>query len=260
MLQAAVEASKVIMDFYNSHFETEIKTDGSPVTQADIASSTCIKQILEKTGIPIIDEETEAIAYDIRKSWTLSWCVDPLDGTKEFIKKNGEFAINIALIENEHPIFGLIAAPVKKEIIIGGKNLGVYIINFESINSPDKWVEIKPESNKKVSLIGSRSHHSNISLKFIDLLTTKYGKYEMIKKGSALKFFDLAEARATIYPRFAPTMEWDIAAGQAILEELNGKIIDATTYLPLSYNKEDLKNPSFIALTESFVNDFKPKN
>ena len=248
------------MAFYTSSFKSEFKADGSPVTEADLASSECIREILAKTGIPVIDEESEEISYETRQNWKQCWCVDPLDGTKEFIKKNGEFAVNIALIEDHKTIFGLIASPVNREIIIGSKETGVYLFNFEQENDPASWRKIdapgeKPES---FNLITSRTHYSGSILKFVNSIESRFGPFGTLKKGSSLKFFDLAENRASVYPRFAPTMEWDIAAGQAILETLGGTVIHAEDFTPLLYNKPNLKNPYFIALTQPFVHEFRP--
>ncbi len=247
------------MTFYEQGFDTEIKSDGSPVTEADIASSNYLKSELAKTNIPIVDEESIQVSYEIRKSWTENWCVDPLDGTKEFIKKNGEFAVNIALIENHKSVFGIIASPVKQEILVGGKDFGVYIINFDDVNKVDKWKKIEtPKSrNSSFNMIGSRSHHSAKTLEFKKDCKAIFGDFEMISKGSALKFFELAKDEASIYPRFAPTMEWDIAAGQVILEELGGKVLQIENLEPLFYNRENLINPYFIGLTKYFVTEFE---
>lgn len=248
-LKAAIVASEEIMRFYKDGFETEIKKDGSPVTQADLAASEIIDSYLFKTGIPITSEETFEVAYEVRKHWAESWCVDPLDGTKEFVKKNGEFAVNIALIRFGRPVFGIIASPVNKTILFGGIETGVFHTTFESIDLPLKWEQLKKPSelNLPIVMTCSRSHHSGSMLSLIEVLNNSFGTILYIKKGSALKFFDLAFARATIYPRFAPTMEWDIAAGQAILEGLGGSVVDALTNQSLIYNKENLLNPSFIA-------------
>jgi len=248
-LQAAIAASKEIMRFYIAGFETEIKQDGSPVTQADLAASEVIDFFLKPTNIPITGEETHKIDYEFRQHWDESWCVDPLDGTKEFVKKNGEFAVNIALIRSGQPIFGIIASPVHETILFGGKETGVFHSTFEEIEFPMHWQELKKPISMQLPFVltCSRSHHSGPMIQLITELSHSYDPIDFLKKGSSLKFFDLAFGRAAIYPRFAPTMEWDIAAGQAILEGLGGAVIDASTQQPLIYNKENLLNPSFIA-------------
>ena len=184
-----------------------------------------------------------------------TWIIDPLDGTKEFVSRNGEFAVNIALIENGSPVFGLIASPVRKELIIGSKEFGVYIMAFESIHDSSKWtkIEIPLKINSPLVITCSRSHHSGPILNFIQSLQAISPELEYIKKGSSLKFFDLAMGNADAYPRFAPTMEWDIAAGQAIMETLGGIVYHAETGEPLRYNKENLTNPNFIAKTKALL-------
>lgn len=256
-IQAAIEASAVIMDFYNNGFQSHFKTDGSPVTEADVASSRQISLRLKETGIPIMDEEIISEAYEIRKNWKSFWCVDPLDGTKEYIRRNGEFAVNIALIENEAAVFGVIASPVKKELIFGGKTVGAFYSTFDDFANEKWWRKLEKSEvvNQPLVMISSRSHHHGISLDYINQLKQDFGEVAFLQKGSSLKFFDLALGNADVYPRFAPTMEWDIAAGQAILEALDGCVIHAETQKPLRYNKENLLNPFFIAKTYPFLSE-----
>ena len=243
------------MEVYQSDFNSEIKGDGSPLTLADQASSDIILKHLAKTNIPITEEETVKADFKIRKTWKASWCVDPLDGTKEFIKRNGEFAVSIAMIDHGAPIFGAIASPVKQELLFGGKGFGVFICSFEDFNDATKWTEIKPslQVNTPLRMLVSRSHPSELGAAFHHMLQEKFSEITNISKGSALKFFDLARGKADVYPRFAPTMEWDIAAGQAILEALGGGVFNAATGMSLRYNKEDLTNPYFIAQTAGFM-------
>ena len=254
-LQGAVNASLKIMEIYSVGFDAEYKMDGSPITVADLASTEILHRYLEKTNIPITGEESINSDYAVRKNWTKCWCIDPLDGTKEFVSRNGEFAVNIALIENGSPVFGLIASPVRKELIIGSKEFGVYIIAFESIHDSSKWTKIETplKINSPLVITCSRSHHSGPILHFIQSLEAISPELEYIKKGSSLKFFDLAMGNADAYPRFAPTMEWDIAAGQAIMETLGGIVYHAETGEPLRYNKENLTNPNFIAKTKALL-------
>lgn len=255
-LKASVKASEVIMDYYSQGFETEIKADGSPVTQADLASSSIIEGILAQTSFPITSEEMEKIPFEIRKEWTDSWCVDPLDGTKEFVKKNGEFAVNIAHIRNNEAVFGIIASPVKKEIIFGGKETGVFICSFDDLHDATSWIKIESTNkiNSPLIVANSRSHNSGPVLNYVNQLKSTFPEIDYLKKGSSLKFFDLAQGNADTYPRFAPTMEWDIAPGQAIMEALGGTVLHAFSNEPLSYNKENLTNPYFIANTFAFNN------
>ncbi len=250
---AAIQAAKAIIKVYEQGFQAVLKHDGSPVTEADHAASTCIETYLKPLGIPITSEESEKAPFKERQHWTLSWCIDPLDGTKEFIKRNDEFAVNIALIEGDKPVFGLIAAPVKEEILIGSKEIGVYLFHFNEHLSQEKWnkLSVPSRTNNPLVMACSRSHHSGPLLQFINDLKAQNQEIDFLKKGSALKFFDLALGKADVYPRFAPTMEWDIAAGQAILEALGGEVVHAESGEPLRYNKFNLVNPYFIARTNA---------
>ena len=257
-LKASIEASKVIIEFYEKGFQSEIKKDGSPVTEADLASSEIISRILNSTNIPILGEETIHQDFAERKNWKLNWCVDPLDGTKEFIKRNDQFAVNIALIKNKQTIFGIIASPTDNTVLFGGEKVGVFISHFKDINNETKWLKLSARTIANNPLVMTMSHspNSGASFDFIEKLKLTYPSIEYLKKGSALKFFDLAEGKADIYPRFAPTMEWDIAAGQAILEALGGSITSIESGQKLVYNKENLFNPHFIALTKPLIKLF----
>lgn len=241
------------MAIYEQNFESKDKADGSPVTAADLAASACIEEILAPLGIPITGEESDKAPYEQRQHWQQCWCIDPLDGTKEFIKRNGEFAVNIALIENGEPIFGLIASPVQEKILLGSKVTGVFVFDFQDWEVQDKWIQLTASFNTNNPLVMacSRSHHSGPVLQIINSIKEEGYELDYIKKGSALKFFDLAQGKADVYPRFAPTMEWDIAAGQAILEALGGEVVHAETGEPLRYNKANLINPYFIARTQA---------
>ena len=252
---ASIEASKVIMEYYEKGFKSEFKKDGSPVTEADLASSELLSQHLSQTNIPILGEETIHQNFEERKNWELNWCVDPLDGTKEYIKRNDQFAVNIALIKNNKPIFGIIASPTEKKILFGGKDIGVHISDFETISNRNTWnkLEYKKYYNSPLVMTTSNSPNSGATVEFIENLRINHPEIDFLKKGSALKFFDLALGLADIYPRFAPTMEWDIAAGQAILEELGGSVNSVITGESLTYNKESLFNPHFVARTKPLV-------
>jgi|SRR5690554_2097560 len=248
-IHAALEASKAIMDIYVGDFERIEKADGSPVTIADLSSSKIIAGYLKQTDIPITGEEIEKEPYSVRSQWRKSWCVDPLDGTKEFIKKNGEFVINIALIEDGEPIYGLIASPIRQQIILGNKKHGAFQTSYEEALQPDKWRKLEPLEtvNTPIQIIASRSHYSGNLLKLAQYIEKDFGVIESTAMGSALKFFELVNNKADVYPRFAPTMEWDIAAGQAIYEAIGGKVVQVETGKPLIYNKKNLKNPYFVA-------------
>lgn len=247
-LLAAIEGSKAIMQIYARDFQVDYKLDNSPVTEADKASSNIILSHLKKTKIPIISEEEKIPEFSVRNQSEFVWVVDPLDGTKEFIRRNGEFCICIALIANTAPVFGIIASPTTEKILFGGKETGVYYTDFDTKNPMQASNQIKhlPENEHK-TVAYSRSHLSPKAEAFVKSLEEKYGEVDIIRKGSALKFIDLVLGKADFYPRLAPTMEWDIAAGQAIYEAVGGEVLDFTNFTPLTYNKEDLYNPTFIA-------------
>ncbi|MBI9065650.1 MAG: 3'(2'),5'-bisphosphate nucleotidase CysQ [Salinivirgaceae bacterium] len=254
-IKAAIEAGKEILKIYNSDdFEIENKIDNSPLTKADKNAHLKIMEYLSEFDIPVLSEEGKEILFNERKAWQKMWIVDPLDGTKEFIKRNGEFTVNIALVENGVPIFGVIYVPVSKELYVGINGLGSYkfkdIIDFEH-----KYLDLKHLLNQGIKLpikierpftvVASRSHLNDETKLFIDSLKKDNPSLEFISKGSSLKLCAVAEGIADIYPRFAPTMEWDTAAGQAIVESAGG-VVQNKKGEHLKYNKENLLNPHFI--------------
>ena len=252
----SVEAGKIILDFYNKNVDITFKTDESPLTQADLASNKFITDSIKKMSlnIPILSEE-EFVEWDIRKKWKKYWLIDPLDGTKEFIKKNGEFTVNIALIENNRPIIGVIYAPVSNELYFSKKNFGSYkILTNKKLNTLDnaKKISIKTEKTNQVKIIGSRSHSNPLLQKWV---SKNFNQFEILQKGSSLKFCLIAEGSADIYPRFGPTSEWDIAAGHIILEEAGGRLKSIDNEEILYNEKEDILNPNFFAYNNiDFIN------
>jgi 3'(2'), 5'-bisphosphate nucleotidase len=258
-IRASIAAAEKIMEIYSKGFDTEFKNDGSPVTQADIASSEIIEECLYSTGIPMTGEESTKKSFDERQLWKELWCVDPLDGTKEFVKRNGEFCVNIALIRQKKPVFGIIASPTMRRLFFGGAETGVFESEFEHFEDPSKWEKInsRASQNSPVIMASSRSHHSGTDLKFINALKENHGEVNFIRMGSALKFFHLVRGEADVYPRFAPTMEWDIAAGQALLEGVGGRVLHAENNEPLYYNKENLTNPYFVAHSFAMTNEHR---
>jgi len=250
-IEASIKAGEEILRIYNQDFDVEYKNDSSPLTIADKNANDIIMSFLKETNIPIISEENKQLDYSTRKNWSKCWIVDPLDGTKEFIKKNGEFTVNIALIENDKPIIGVIYVPVTKELYIGivpeNKSYKVIIndvFNLNNIFTKNNLIEPK-NTNKIIKIVGSRSHMNKETESFVNELKQK-NTIKIISKGSSLKFCLIAEGKADIYPRFAPTMEWDTAAGQAICEAVGLQVISKETNEPLLYNKENLLNPYFI--------------
>lgn len=251
---AAISASGVISEIYLGEIIPTIKDDGSPVTAADFAASKLIAAYLLPTGIPILGEEREKADFSVRSTWTENWCVDPLDGTRMFLKRNGEFSVNIGHVVNNEPAFGVIASPVNREVLAGGPGFGCFLIQFDDVNSPEKWIEITEHAipNVPLKVICSHSYEAFHGGPAFEAVIGNQ-PHEFVRRGSAIKFFDLALGDSDIYPRFAPTMEWDIAAGHAILNALGGTVVDAYTNQPLTYNKESLFNPHFIAKTKAIL-------
>lgn len=252
-ITAAYNAGQEILKVYDTAFNVEHKNDRSPLTLADKKAHEVIVEYLEQTQLPILSEEGRSIDYDERKSWERFWMVDPLDGTKEFIKRNGEFTVNIALIENGISVSGVIYVPVTGDLYFAISRKGAYKIEkFESPNaSMQEWVtsakKLPVESdNKAYTVVGSRSHKSAETSAYMQSLTEEHGELEIVSMGSSLKICLVAEGVADIYPRFAPTMEWDTAAGHAIVKESGKEIYDQTTGETMIYNKENLLNNWFI--------------
>lgn len=253
-VEASIAAGEVIMEIYKKDFLIDFKNDNSPLTEADTAANSVIMQYLKKTNIPIISEENKQIPYAIRKEWSSCWIVDPLDGTKEFIKKNDEFTVNIALVKNGLPEFGVIYAPATGVLYFGDVTqqkafrIAIDHSNFITSDILKNAYNIMPKPNSRViRIVGSRSHMNQETLDFVHRIREKSNKeIEMVSKGSSLKFCLVAEGSADIYPRFAPTMEWDTAAGQAISMAAGLKVIDITTNSDMKYNKESLLNSFFL--------------
>jgi 3'(2'), 5'-bisphosphate nucleotidase len=252
-ITAALEAGKAILEIYQSGvFDVQVKGDNSPLTKADLASHQKIVAYLEKTNIPILSEEGKAIPYTERKGWKQLWIVDPIDGTKEFIKRNGEFTVNIALIENNQPSIGVIFVPVTKDLYFSTREKGAFKLsvdlenyNVTTIVSKGNKLPLKRET-ETFTIVASRSHMSQETAAYVQEMRMKHGDVKLISKGSSLKLCMVAEGQADCYPRFAPTMEWDTAAGQAICEHAGFKVIDWKTKEPMLYNREELLNHWFL--------------
>lgn len=259
-------ATEEVLSVYNSkEFHIVEKNDKSPLTLADKKSHECIINGLKELGdqYPVLSEEGREITYLERKKWKYFWLIDPLDGTKEFINKNGEFTINIALIEEDRPVIGVVSVPVRKEIFFAYKKNGAYKLNYEGkIFSNNE--ELYKESQRlpflierdEIIVVGSRSHKDQRTEEYIENIK-KIGNVKVVNIGSSFKICYLAEGEADIYPRFGKTMEWDIAAGHIILEETGGKIVNAETLEPVKYNKCNLENPPFIAKSFSFLKKYE---
>lgn len=259
-VRAALEAGARIMHVYtdpNSDFEIERKADNSPLTIADRKAHEIIAETLAVTPYPVLSEEGKKFPYENRKEWNELWIVDPLDGTKEFIKRNGEFTVNIAYVKNGVPEAGVIYIPVKKELYIADFTLGAYklsdIVNLEAADTIDSLTKRGvrlPHANAERDtfvVVASRSHLSPETEAFIEEMKKEHDKVETLSSGSSLKLCLIAEGKADVYPRFAPTMEWDTAAGHAIIRAAGKEVYHTDQIEPLHYNKEDLLNPWFIA-------------
>ena len=241
VLTISKNAGKKILKIYNKpNIAVSYKDDNSPLTLEDKASNEIIEKGLKKLTptIPILSEEGKNIPYSERKKWDCFWLVDPLDGTKEFIKRNGEFTVNVALIKNNYPIFGSVYAPYRKELFWALEGLGAW----KSIDkNKDQKIKVS-KSNKKTRIVISRSHPNEKVLDYI----SHYHQHELIRMGSSLKLCCIADGRADIYPRLGPTSEWDIGASQCVVEQAGGSVIEYTTNNRLRYNKENILNPFFI--------------
>jgi 3'(2'), 5'-bisphosphate nucleotidase len=253
-LEASLVAGKAIMDIYLTKFDIEYKDDQSPLTLADTTADIVISKYLKETGIPVLSEESELIDYKQRKKWKTFWIVDPLDGTKEFIQRNGEFTVNIALIADKVPVLGVVYAPAIGSMYFATASMGSFFASLqeETGTIPRKIIA----SAKKLPfhavtddfiVLGSRSHMNDETTAYINSLKQSHPNLQVQSRGSSLKFCTIADGSCQLYPRFGTTMEWDTAAGHAILLIAGGSVNEAYEGYPLQYNKESLKNPHFIA-------------
>lgn len=252
-IRAALEAGKAILEIYHDGaFDVTLKGDQSPLTRADLASHDVIVSHLQPTGIPILSEEGKTVPYEERKDWNPLWIVDPIDGTKEFIKRNGEFTVNIALIEDHGPHIGVIFVPATGELYFSTKEMGAFktvvdLQHFSVENTIAEAVQLPFERRDKTfTVVASRSHMSSETEAYVREMRDKHGAVNLISKGSSLKLCMVAEGQADCYPRFAPTMEWDTAAGQAICEHAGCEVIDWETKEALRYNRKKLLNNWFV--------------
>lgn len=260
-IMASLKAGEAIMEVYNSVFEVEYKDDKSPLTAADKNANNIINSFLIPTKIPIISEENKQTEFSVRKKWNTCWVVDPVDGTKEFIKRNGEFTVNIAFVENGKPQLGVIYVPATKIIyfanVLKGEAFKTELTSHDT-SIEDVFINaipLQPKSGESnpIQVVGSRSHMSQETLDFVEELKQKGKEVEIVSKGSSLKFCLVAEGNADVYPRYAPTMEWDTAAGQAICNAVGIQVISKETNESLLYNKENLLNPWFLVSRTKFL-------
>jgi 3'(2'), 5'-bisphosphate nucleotidase len=264
-VKAAVDAGKAILDVYQTDFKVDYKEDQSPLTLADKAAHEVISAHIAEIGIPVLSEEGKALPYAVRRDWHTLWIVDPLDGTKEFVKRNGEFTVNIALVTAGQPILGVVFAPVREVLYFALQGLGAYKIDqMDAAAALCKRISLgeytggdlvehgqalplNQAQDTPYTIVGSRSHATEALEAFVEEKRSEYGTIDFIPAGSSLKLCLVAEGRAHIYPRLAPTMEWDTAAGHAVVACAGARIYSHATGEALQYNKEDLLNPWFIA-------------
>ena len=242
--QAALDAGAEIMKLYTDpaqDFGVEKKADNSPLTLADKAAHLCIMRYLQETGIPVLSEEGQYLPYANRRDWQRLWVVDPLDGTKEFIKKNGEFTVNIALVEDGTPVLGVIYIPATDTLYYGIVGEGA----CKQIGEKNIRLPLSAKHEGYV-VVASRSHMTLETEAYVEDVRRRHPQVQLISSGSSIKICLVAEGTADSYPRFAPTMEWDTAAGDAIARAAGKQVMDVQTGNPLKYNKEDLHNPWFL--------------
>jgi 3'(2'), 5'-bisphosphate nucleotidase len=238
----AQRAGDEILDVYRQPIDVENKKDSSPLTQADLRAHAVIVKGLEALtpDIPILSEEASDIGFDVRSQWSRYWLVDPLDGTKEFISRNGEFTVNIALIENHEPVLGVVHVPVKGTTYLGARGEGAFLQSDSDAPTP---IRVQAPAASPLRVVGSRSHAGPGSL---DAYLEKLGAHTLLSVGSSLKFCFIAEGTADFYPRFGPTSEWDTAAAHAVVDAAGGSVVDLQGQ-PLRYNTRDsLLNPHFL--------------
>jgi len=238
----AVQAGNAILEVYATEFDVQSKSDESPLTQADLASNQCIVAGLAELtpDIPIISEESGLPEFEERRQWNCYWLIDPLDGTKEFVNRNGEFTVNIALIESNRPIFGVVHVPVQNKTYIGCEGRGSELRDGGQVTK----IQVSETSGVPVRIVGSRSHRGSS----LDAFLERLGESDIVPMGSSLKFCTVAEGNADVYPRLGLTSEWDTAAAQAVVEQAGGKVLELDGK-PLSYNrKSDILNPWFVVI------------
>ncbi|MBP6311743.1 MAG: 3'(2'),5'-bisphosphate nucleotidase CysQ [Flavobacteriales bacterium] len=263
-INAAFKAGEEILEVYSRPVEVTLKDDRSPLTEADLRAHAAIVKVLAGTGYPVLSEEGRTLTATERQKWDRYWLVDPLDGTKEFVKRNGEFTVNIALMERDDqpagplgtssPIIGVLYVPVTDVLYFSWAGGGAYKHEHAATFSASGAYERAAMSHKlplvqktaNYTIVASRSHQSPETAAFIANKEKEHGTVELAAMGSALKICLVAEGKADVYPRYAPTMEWDTAAGHAIANEAGKELIDVTTEGPMRYNKNELVNNWFI--------------
>lgn len=262
------EAGERILDVYSKDFDVVLKSDLSPLTLADKRSHEILFERLPRyLNVPVLSEEGRTIEFAERASWTTFWSADPLDGTREFVKKSGDFCVSVGLVHEALPLFGVIYIPLEDRLYFGGRDFGAYALDGKDSASlgglPAKTILLRSTalgtdrepSDREWVLIGSASHGSELPTTLLERLNKKH-PFSTKSVGSAIKFCRIAEGSADFYPRAGTTMEWDTAAGQAIVEATGGGLISIVGRRPLGYNKEHLENPDFYCYGRRFAEEF----
>jgi 3'(2'), 5'-bisphosphate nucleotidase len=242
VVEIARRAGDAILEVYSQPFDVAHKQDKSPLTEADLRAHAIIVDGLQALApsLPVLSEEDSNVPFEKRRGWHRYWLVDPLDGTKEFVSRNGEFTVNIALIEDHRPVLGVVHVPVKNTTYLGSTEQGA----FRQIDhEPPQPIQVQASAQMPLRVVGSRSHAKAGSM---DAYLERLGSHTLLSIGSSLKFCLIAEGSADLYPRFGPTSEWDTAAAHAVVEAAGGSVVDVRGQ-PLRYNtKADLLNPNFL--------------
>jgi 3'(2'), 5'-bisphosphate nucleotidase len=243
--ELAREAGRAILEVYASSFSVQEKADSSPLTEADLRSEKLILAGLKRIApeIPVLSEESGQVAWGTRRNWDRLWVVDPLDGTKEFVQRNGEFTVNIALVDNHRPVLGIVHAPVLERTYYACEGVGAFRSDREATGKP---IRVAKRGPGRLRVVGSRSHRGSS----LDAFLARVGAHELVEVGSSLKLCLVAEGLADVYPRMGPTCEWDTAAGQCVLEQAGGHVLKLDGE-PLAYNREDTLNPNFVGYADA---------
>ena len=244
----AREAGRAILEIYASSFSVQEKEDRSPLTEADLRSERLILAGLKRIApeIPVLSEESGQVPYATRKNWSRLWIVDPLDGTREFVQRNGEFTVNIALVDHHRPVLGIVHAPVLERDYFACEGIGAFRSDAQAAGRP---IRVAKRGSGPVRVVGSRSHRGNS----LDAFLARVGPHEFVEVGSSLKLCLVAEGQADVYPRLGPTSEWDTAAGQCVLEQAGGRVLMLDGE-PLVYNaREEVLNPYFVGIADSDI-------
>jgi 3'(2'), 5'-bisphosphate nucleotidase len=240
----AREAGRAILEVYASSFSVQEKEDRSPLTEADLRSEKLILAGLKRIApeIPVLSEESGQVPFATRRNWSRLWVVDPLDGTREFVQRNGEFTVNIALVDGHRPVLGIVHAPVLERDYYACEGIGAFRSDAAAAGQP---IRVARRGAGPLRVVGSRSHRGNS----LDAFLARVGPHEFVEVGSSMKLCLVAEGNADVYPRMGPTCEWDTAAGQCVLEQAGGQVLTLDGQ-PLAYNRADTLNPNFVGFAD----------